>query len=191
MKRLSIALLTGLLLTVISGGQAIAAAPFTSDASPYKIIVSQVGDIDGFGFGSDVCPVGCELPGPPVGGDDPLPFDAPDSPCASIRSWTHDFGALLPPGGQIISALLLVNAASIQPEIFASVLAADTFVMPLAPFNQGALGSGLVPVPIFPSDLADGFLRVNIQKGIRTPTAIICDDQFYDSSVLVMLVKLP
>jgi hypothetical protein len=190
-KPLSAFVILGMFLGVMGGGQAIAAESSTPLMPSYTVIMNQLGDVDGFGFGREVCPIGCELPEPPLGSDDPQPFDAPDSPCALSQSWTHDFGADLPEGAQIISAALVVNVAGIQPDIFASVLAADTRVMPLTPFAQGALGSGLVPVPLTPGDLADGLLRVSIQKGIRTRSSTICDDQFYDASVLIMLVKLP
>jgi hypothetical protein len=163
----------------------------TPPVSPYTVIINQLGDLDGFGFGRDVCPIGCDLSEPPVGNDASPPFDSPDSPCALSQSWTHDFGADLPAGAQIVSAALIVNVAGIQPDIFASVLAADTRVIPLTAFAQGEFGSGVVPVPLIPGDLADGFLRVSIQKGIRTRSSTICDAQFYDASILIMLVALP
>ena len=64
-------------------------------------------------------------------------------------------------------------------------------VMPRTPFEQDALGGGPVAVSLTTSDLADGLLDVSTQKGIRTRSATICDDQFYDTSVLIMLVELP
>jgi hypothetical protein len=186
------AILAVVLYVGLMGSAGALAADFsTSVTLPYTIIIHRLGETNGFGFGSDACPIGCTLPMPPVGSTDPPPFDTPDSPCVLTRSWTHDFRADLPEGAQVISALLVVNAAGIQPEIFASGLSADSREMPLSVFHQGTLGSGLVPVPLIISDLADGLLQVTIHKGIRTRTSTICDDQFYDSSMLIMLVQLP
>jgi hypothetical protein len=36
------------------------------DSRPYQVIIHNIGDIDGFGFGLDVCPLGCALPGAPL-----------------------------------------------------------------------------------------------------------------------------
>jgi len=190
-KSVAVLAVVGLYLGLMGSGEALAADFSTASTLPHTIIINRMGEVNGFGFGRDVCPIGCTLPMPPVGSNDPPPFDAPDSPCVLTQSWTHDFSADLPEGAQVISAVLVVNAAGIQPEIFASGLTADSRMMSLSAFNQGALGSGLVPVPLIVSDLAEGLLHVNIQKGIRTRTSTVCDDQFYDSSVLIMLVKLP
>jgi hypothetical protein len=178
----------GLFLALLGPGEGMAAK---LPPLPFKVIVNQVGDLDGFGFGLDVVPIGKELPGPPSGPGDPDPFDAPDEPCALTVSWTHDFTADLPQGAEILFALLVVNAAGIQPELFPSTLFADSTTFPLFRFDQGELGSGLVVVPLDPADLADGLLNVKIVKGRKTRTGTLCDQQFYDTSVLLLLVRMP
>jgi hypothetical protein len=183
--------MTVIFFLAIGSTQIFPAEPFLPSIAHMKVIVNQLGQANGFGFGQDVCPLGCDLPGPPTGSDDPPPFDMPDSPCALIQGWTHDFSGDIPEGSRIIAAFLLLNVAGIQPEVFSSVLTADTQMFPLSTFDQGALGSGLVPVPLNLSDLADGTLSVIIKKGYRTRTATVCDDQFYDTSALAILVQLP
>lgn len=192
MKSLQAMIVAGMLLaTALSFGNNHAAQHAVERSRPYQGIIHKVGDADGFGFGMDVCPLGCELPAQPTGSGDPAPFDAPDSPCALTRTWTHDITADLPPGAQVVSAMLMVNAAGIQPESFPSVLTADSMVFPLAYFNQGELGSGPVPVPLMPGDLADGVLQVTIRKGAEVGHRTICDQQFYDTAVLVVLIRNP
>lgn len=182
------AMTTALLLAVLGPGEGVAAK---LPPLPFQVITHQVGDLDGFGFGLHVVPVGGKLPEPPAGPGDPDPFDAPDAPCALSVSWTHDVTGVLPEGAQILFALLVVNAAGIQPEIFASTLIADSTTFPLSLFPQGELQSGLVIVPLDPADLADGLLSVKILKGIRTRTGTVCDQQFYDTSILLLLVRKP
>ncbi len=192
MKPVSVLAIVGMFLVAVGSGQVAAAEPSARSLASFQVIVNQLGTTNGFGFGTDVCPLGCELPAPPSGSDDPPPFDTPDSPCALTQNWTHDFSADLPPSGaKIISAVLLLNVASIQPDIFSSYLTADTRVFPLSYVDQGALGSGLVPVPLNLSDLEDGILQITIKKGIQTRTSTVCDDQFYDTSALIVLIQLP
>ena len=96
------------------------------------------------------------------------------------------------PGGvKVVAAILLLNVAGIQPDVFSSYLTADTTLFPLSSFNQGALGSGVIPVPLNPSDLADGILQVTVRKGYQRGTVTVCDNQFYDTSALIVLVQLP
>jgi hypothetical protein len=181
----------GMLLAAMGGGHAIAATP----SLPVKVVTHQLGTANGFGFGRDVCPLGCQLPGPPTGNGDAPPFDQPDAPppnCALSVSWTHDFRAVLPDGAQILSGVLVLNMAGIQAELFSSVLTAGApTVFPLYTFDQGAMGSGPVPVPLKPGDLAGGVLQVTITKGGTIRGVTRCDDQYYDTSVLVLLVQLP
>jgi hypothetical protein len=159
---------------------------------PFKLVLNYVGAVDGFGFGRDVVPIGGDLPGAPTGSGDPAPFDAPDEPCAPERTWTHDFTADLPTGASILFAVLIVNIAGVQPGIFPSFLSADdTAVLPLTllPGEQGEFGSGPIVVPLNVDDLADGLLKVTITKGITIGQFTVCDDQFYDASLLVVVIK--
>jgi hypothetical protein len=178
-----------LLLAALSFGEGIGTPRPASSSQPYQVVTQQLGDVDGFGYGLDVCPIGCELAEPPVAGGKPIPFDAPDSPCALTPTWVHDLTEQLPPEAEMLGALLLLNVAGIEPEKFSSVLTADSTVFPLFYFDQGGLGSGPIPVPIDPADLADGLLQVTIKKGIQTRTTTICDEQFYDASVLLVLIR--
>jgi hypothetical protein len=192
MKGLSVVAVVGMFLVAVGSRQIAAVERTALSLQSFQVIVNQVGTANGFGFGTDVCPLGCQLPAPPAGSSDPQPFDTPDSPCALTQSWTHDFRADLPPGGaQIIGAMLLLNVAGIQPDVFPSMLTADTLVFPLNYFDQGPLGSGVVPVPLNLSDLGDGILSVTIKKGYQARTTTVCDDQFYDTSMLLMLIQLP
>jgi hypothetical protein len=191
MKFLCALSIVGMFLGAIGDGQALTAEPWTASSRPLQVIVNQLGEANGFGFGRDVCPIGCELPGPPQGSDDPAPFDRPDSPCALTQSWTHDFRADIPEGARIISAALVLNVAGVQADIFTSMLIADTRVLPLSSLEQGSLGSGVVPIPLSLNDLMDGLLQVTVQKGLQTRTSTVCDEQYYDTSALVMVVQLP
>ncbi len=182
------AMTTALFLAVLGSGEGVAAK---LPPLPFQVLTHQVGDLDGFGFGLPVVPVGGELPGPPAGPGDPPPFDAPDEPCALTVSWSHDITGLLPQGAQILFALLVLNAAGIQPDIFSSTLIADSTTFPLLLFNQGELGSGPVIVPLDPHDLDDNRLNVTIVKGRKTRTGTVCDQQFYDTAVLLLLVRMP
>lgn len=192
MKSLQVMIVAGILLvaTLSFGGHPLVQY---ADARgiPYRVIIHTISDVDGFGFGRDVCPLGCVLPEVPAGSGDPAPFDAADEPCALTRTWTHDFTADLPPGTQIVTAILMVNAAGIQPEVFPSVLTADSAVLPLTSFDQGELGSGLVPMPLNPVDLTDGVLHVAVRKGQEVRGMTVCDAQFYDAAVLVVLISYP
>jgi hypothetical protein len=177
------------LLAALSFGEGIGTPHPALQSQPYQIITQQLGDVDGFGYGFDVCPIGCELAEIPVASGKPIPFDAPDSPCALTPTWVHNLTEQLPPKAEILGALLLLNVAGIEPGKFSSVLTADSTVFPLLYFDQGELGSGLIPVPIDPADLSDGLLQVTIKKGIQTRTTTICDEQFYDASVLLVLIR--
>ena len=154
--------------------------------APYQLILSRVGDFDGFGFGSRP---GTVLPDIPAGPGDPDPFDAPDDPCALQRTWTHDITADLPAEARIVSAVLIVNIAGVQPEIFRSVLAAGTTALPLIYLDQGELGSGPIVVPLKAADLADGLLNVTIIKGFTRLGRVVCDAQFYDASLLAVVIQ--
>jgi hypothetical protein len=183
----------GISWLALSPGTGITASGFQL---PFKVIVSQVGDIDGFGFGSDVCPIGCTLPSPPTTQD---PEDPPftdvdlDTPtCVSPVTWTHDFTDQLPEGAQVLAAFYALNIAGIEPAKFASRLVFDN-VLP-APLNldQGALESG----PFIPSQstllglipfVSDGMVTVKVIKGGSTR----CDDLYFDASLLIVLVQLP
>ncbi len=155
----------------------------------FTAITDTISPADGFGFGAQVVPIGGTLPGPPTGAGHPFPFDAPDSPCAFTRTWTHDISAKIPEGAVVVSALLTVNVAGIEPDKFQSLLTADSTVFPLGLFDQGSLGSGLIPIPLNPHDLQDGLLKVTILKGSRLSGK--CDDQFYDFSTLTVTYKIP
>jgi hypothetical protein len=48
-----------------------------------------------------------------------------------------------------------------------------------------------VPVKLNPSDLADGVLQVTITKGGTIRGVTRCDEQYYDTSILAILVQLP
>ncbi len=163
---------------------------------PFQVLVDQVGDFDGFGFGLGVCPIGCVLPSPPPAQepDDP-PFtdknlDDPD--CVASVTWTHDFRDQLPPGAEVIGVVFALNVAGVEPGKFATKVFFDT-VLP-APLNldQGALGSGLfIPPPqvllgLIPL-VSDGILNVTVVKKGRTG----CDDIYFDASVLIVLVQRP
>lgn len=178
-----------LLLAALSFGEGIGTLRPASASQPYQVVTQQLGDVDGFGYGLDVCPIGCQLAAPPVASGKPIPFDAPDSPCALTPTWVHNLAERLPSDAEILGALLLLNIAGIEPEKFSSILTADSTVFPLLYFNQGELGSGLIPVPIDPADLADGVLQVTIKKGIQTRTTTVCDEQFYDASILLVLIR--
>jgi hypothetical protein len=192
MKSLQAMVIASILLgAALSFGGNPAAQYAGTRSLPYQIILHTVGDVDGFGFGLDVCPLGCALPEVPAGSGDPAPFDTSDTPCALTRTWTHDFAADLPSGAQVVSAVLMVNAAGIQPEVFPSVLTADSTVLPLTYFNQGERGSGIVPVPLEPADLMDGVLQVTVRKGQQVRGTTVCDVQFYDASALVVLISRP
>ena len=162
------------------------------------VIVNTIGDVDGFGFGTDVVPIGGMLPGPP-GPEDPAPFDAPDidasgKVCALMPTWTHDITAELaelPAGSVIIAATLTVNMAGIELDKFQSLLMADTITFPLnlvPEMFRGEFQSAPITIPLNPGDLSDGLLQVTILKGI---THLHCDDQFYDFSMLTVTVKTP
>jgi hypothetical protein len=150
---------------------------------PFKLVLNYMGDVDGFGLG---VPLRGDLPNAPTGPGDP-PFDVPDDPCVLQPTWTHDITADLPTGASILFAVLIVNIAGVQPEIFQSFLRADTAVLPLTlfPGEQDEFGSGPIAVPLNIDDLADGLLEVTITKGFRT----VCDVQFYDASLLVVVIK--
>jgi hypothetical protein len=191
MNHFSALVMLGMLLAVWGGGHAIAAARPSLPVIPLKTIIHQLGTANGFGFGLDACNVNCELPGPPPGSTDGAPWDVPENPCVPTTTWTHDFRVDLPQGAEVIQALLIVNMAGIESAVYQfSTLIADTTVVPLAPFDRGALGSVPVPVPLNLSDLADGILNVTIRKGQSRPKAV-CDEQYYDTSVVVVLVQLP
>jgi hypothetical protein len=155
--------------------------------APVKLVLNYVGVVDGFGFGLDVVPIGGDLPGAPTGPGDP-PFDAPDDPCVQQPTWTHDITADLPEGASIVFAVLIVNIAGVEPGKFPSVLRADTAVFPLTK-DQGAFGSGPIVVPVKVDDLLDKMLDVTITKGKTTRLGTVCDDQFYDASLLVAVIE--
>jgi len=80
-KSVAVLAVVGLYLGLMGSGEALAADFSTASTLPHTIIINRMGEVNGFGFGADVCPIGCTLPMPPVGSNDPPPFDAPDSPC--------------------------------------------------------------------------------------------------------------
>jgi hypothetical protein len=155
-------------------------------------VLNYVGDVDGFGLG---VPIGGVLPNAPTGPGDPDPFDAPDEHCVLQPTWqptwTHNITADLadlPTGASILFAVLIVNIAGVEPGKFpTSVLRAGTAEFPLTLLtgDQGEFGSGPIVVPLEVGDLADGLLDVTITKGFRTT----CDVQFYDASLLVVVIK--
>jgi len=163
---------------------------------PFKVIVNQVGDLDGFGFGLGVCPIGCVLPGPPAAQepDDP-PFtdrSLDDPTCVSTVTWTHDFRDQLPPGAEVMGVVFALNVAGIEPGKFASKVFFDTVLPAPLTLDQGALGSGLfIPPPSVLFSLiplvSDGILNVKVVKGGRTG----CDDLYFDASLLIVLVRVP
>jgi len=106
-----------LMMAALSFGGGMAIEPTALPKLSSRFIIHQVGDADGFGFGVDVCPISCELPKEPTGGGDPEPVDAPESPCAHTRTWAHNITSEFPTDAEILSAVLMLSAAVIQPDI--------------------------------------------------------------------------
>jgi hypothetical protein len=143
-------------LAALSFGGEMAIEPSTPPKQLARFILPQEGDVDGVGFGLDVCPISCKLLQEPMGSGDPDPCDTPDSPGAVTRTWTNDIVSEFLTNTESLAAVLMLKAAGIQSDILPSVPSATTTAVPLFYYNQREYSSGLIPIQLAPEDFAEG-----------------------------------